>query len=408
MNTETTEACRAPSRWSALRRPPTGPAWTSSLRNRRRALPRHGARGPAGHPHRRLRQALPHRGARLGLPLPHLRPRPRPRHPRRRRRLRPRPPDGHAHGPHRAQRHGPPPQDDLPRHRRLRLRPHRRKRRRHRQMPRHGHEPPARALAHQARHRLPRRPHRPRRQGRPVRRHHRRRRPRRARPPPRRRRRRRDRPARHHRHPRGPRHAARHRARTAEKLFVPFTVGGGIRSAEDAAAVFNAGADKVSINSSAIARPELIGEIGSSFGAQAVIVAIDARAQPHRRTTPSPRPRSSSPAAASPPACASSTGLARPNSAAPARSCSPRMDADGTRAGFDCELTAAVSSAVQIPVIASGGAGSAQHFAEVFSHARRRPRRRRPRRQHLPLRRHQLPRPQGRARHAGIPVRLPC
>ena len=65
--------------------------------------------------------------------------------------------------------------------------------------------------------------------------------------------------------------------RTAAALFVPFTVGGGIRSAEDAAAVFNAGADKVSINSSAIARPELIGEIGSSFGAQAVIVAIDAR-----------------------------------------------------------------------------------------------------------------------------------
>jgi len=65
--------------------------------------------------------------------------------------------------------------------------------------------------------------------------------------------------------------------RTAEKLFVPFTVGGGIRSAEDAAAVFDAGADKVSINSSAIARPELIGEIGGSFGAQAVIVAIDAR-----------------------------------------------------------------------------------------------------------------------------------
>ena len=65
--------------------------------------------------------------------------------------------------------------------------------------------------------------------------------------------------------------------RTAAELFVPFTVGGGIRSAEDAAAVFDAGADKVSINSSAIARPELIGEIGGSFGAQAVIVAIDAR-----------------------------------------------------------------------------------------------------------------------------------
>src|SRR5580658_1198007 len=68
--------------------------------------------------------------------------------------------------------------------------------------------------------------------------------------------------------------------RTAASLFVPFTVGGGIRSSEDAAAVFEAGADKVSINSSAIARPELIGEIGASFGAQAVIVAIDARRGP--------------------------------------------------------------------------------------------------------------------------------
>ncbi len=74
--------------------------------------------------------------------------------------------------------------------------------------------------------------------------------------------------------------------RTAEKLFIPFTVGGGIRSAEDAAAVFNAGADKVSINSSAIARPDLIGEIGGSFGAQAVIVAIDARRGDELAQTP--------------------------------------------------------------------------------------------------------------------------
>ncbi len=155
--------------------------------------------------------------------------------------------------------------------------------------------------------------------------------------------------------------------RTAEKLFVPFTVGGGIRSAEDAAAVFNAGADKVSINSSAIARPELIGEIGSSFGAQAVIVAIDARRNP---------------TAADPVAEAEVfvSGGRKPTGRRLldwAREAEQRgageilltsMDADGTRAGFDCELTAAVSSAVQIPVIASGGAGSAQHFAQVFSH----------------------------------------
>ena len=131
--------------------------------------------------------------------------------------------------------------------------------------------------------------------------------------------------------------------RAAANLFVPFTVGGGIRSAEDAAAVFDAGADKVSINSSAIARPELIGEIGGSFGAQAVIVAIDAR-------------RSAD--------AADPVGEAEERGAGEILLTS--MDADGTRAGFDCELTARVSEAVQIPVIASGGAGSAAHFADVF------------------------------------------
>jgi len=150
--------------------------------------------------------------------------------------------------------------------------------------------------------------------------------------------------------------------RTAEKLFVPFTVGGGIRSAEDAAAVFDAGADKVSINSSAIARPELIGEIGSSFGAQAVIVAIDARrgaqgvSDAEVYVSGGRKP----------------TGLRVVEWAreAEARGAGEilltSMDTDGMRNGFDCELTRAVSEAVQIPVIASGGAGSAAHFAEVF------------------------------------------
>ncbi len=154
--------------------------------------------------------------------------------------------------------------------------------------------------------------------------------------------------------------------RTASTLFVPFTVGGGIRSAEDAAAVFDAGADKISINSSAIARPELIGEIGASFGAQAVIVAIDARRGPHGAedaevyVSGGRKP----------------TGL---NVVAWAREAEARgagellltsMDTDGMRAGFDCELTAAVSAAVQIPVIASGGAGSAAHFTDVFGRGR--------------------------------------
>ena len=136
---------------------------------------------------------------------------------------------------------------------------------------------------------------------------------------------------------------------------MPFTVGGGIRSAEDAAAVFDAGADKVSINSAAIARPELIGEIGASFGAQAVIVAIDARRGATGRLAD---------------AEVYVAGGRKPTGRRVvdwAREAEQRgageilltsMDTDGMRAGFDCELTAAVSEAVQIPVIASGGAGT--------------------------------------------------
>ncbi len=151
--------------------------------------------------------------------------------------------------------------------------------------------------------------------------------------------------------------------RTAEGLFVPFTVGGGIRSAEDAAAVFDAGADKVSINSSAIARPELIGEIGGSFGAQAVIVAIDARRGVGGSVAEAEVYVSGGRKA---------TGLRVIEWAREAEERGAgeilltSMDTDGMRGGFDCELTRAVSEAVQIPVIASGGAGSAAHFAEVF------------------------------------------
>jgi cyclase len=157
--------------------------------------------------------------------------------------------------------------------------------------------------------------------------------------------------------------------RTAAGLFVPFTVGGGIRSAEEAAAVFDAGADKVSVNSAAIARPELIGEIGSSFGAQAVIVAIDAR-----------RAKDSKDAVGD--AEVYVAGGRKPTGRRVvewAREAEQRgageilltsMDCDGTRDGFDCELTRRVSEAVQIPVIASGGAGNAQHFAEVFKAGR--------------------------------------
>jgi imidazole glycerol-phosphate synthase subunit HisF len=152
--------------------------------------------------------------------------------------------------------------------------------------------------------------------------------------------------------------------RAAQHIFVPFTVGGGIRTADEAAAIFDAGADKISINSAALGRPHLIGEIGAKFGAQAVVVAIDAR-----RSGPQSSPDTAE---------VFVNGGRKPTGRQAvewAREAESRgageilltsMDADGTRAGFDCELTAAVSEAVQIPVIASGGAGNAQHFAQVF------------------------------------------
>jgi cyclase len=152
-------------------------------------------------------------------------------------------------------------------------------------------------------------------------------------------------------------------ARTAREIFVPFTVGGGVRTAEDAAALFDAGADKISVNSAAIADPSLIGTVGRSFGSQAVVVAIDAR-------------RGSSGVES---AEVYVNGGRKPTGRKVldwAREAEKRgageilltsMDADGTRNGFDCELTAAVSSELRIPVIASGGAGNAQHFADVFN-----------------------------------------
>jgi cyclase len=143
------------------------------------------------------------------------------------------------------------------------------------------------------------------------------------------------------------------------------TVGGGIRAIEDAAAIFDAGADKVSINSAAIARPELIDEIGSRFGAQAVIVAVDAR----RAKTDDPVGDAEVFVSGG----RKPTGRKVIDWAKEAESRGAgeilltSMDADGTRAGFDCELTARVSEAVQIPVIASGGAGTADHFANVLT-----------------------------------------
>jgi len=156
--------------------------------------------------------------------------------------------------------------------------------------------------------------------------------------------------------------------RTAQRLFIPFTVGGGIRTANEATAVFDAGADKISINSAALTRPELIGEIGTRFGAQAVVVAIDAR-----------RADEGDPIREAGVYVAGGRKRTGRRAIEWAREAESRgagellltsMDADGTRAGFDCELTAAVSEAVQIPVIASGGAGTAAHFTQVFREGR--------------------------------------
>ena len=151
--------------------------------------------------------------------------------------------------------------------------------------------------------------------------------------------------------------------RTARNLFVPFTVGGGIRTLEDAARVFDAGADKVSINSAALANPSLISEIAGRFGSQAVIVAIDARRG------------AGSPDTAELFVSGGRTATGK-RAIQWAREAEDRgagevlltsMDRDGTGLGFDCELTSAIASVVSIPIIASGGAGNAEHFVEVFS-----------------------------------------
>lgn len=150
--------------------------------------------------------------------------------------------------------------------------------------------------------------------------------------------------------------------RTAEEVFIPFTIGGGIRSVDDARRLLRAGADKVSINTAAIDRPELITELATEFGTQCVVVAIDAR----RRA-----PGDDGPAfGVSTHGGRNPTGL---DAVAWAAECERRgageilltsMDRDGTRDGFDLELTRAVSEACGIPVIASGGVGSLDHLAD--------------------------------------------
>jgi cyclase len=161
--------------------------------------------------------------------------------------------------------------------------------------------------------------------------------------------------------------------RTALQLFVPFTVGGGVRSLDDASALFDAGADKISINSAAIKTPAIITEIAERFGSQAVIVAIDAKRKPTAEVSAEGTAISSHvPAEVYLAGGRVATGRDAVEWAREAESRGAgeilltSMDRDGTRAGFDCPLTASVANAVNIPVIASGGAGSGDHFVDVF------------------------------------------
>lgn len=146
---------------------------------------------------------------------------------------------------------------------------------------------------------------------------------------------------------------------SAARLFIPFTVGGGIRTLEDARAIFDAGADKIGLNSAAIKNPGLITSIADRFGSQAVVLAIDARRKGARWEVFVTGGRQA-------------TGLDALDWATEgeARGAGEilltSMDCDGTQTGFDCELTSAIASRVSIPVIASGGAGNAAHFADVF------------------------------------------
>jgi len=144
-------------------------------------------------------------------------------------------------------------------------------------------------------------------------------------------------------------------ARVAERVSIPFTVGGGIRSVEDATALLEAGADKISVNSAALARPQLVEELADTLGSQAVVVAIDTengRVHSHAGTRDVDR-----------------------DTVLWARECEARgagellvtsIDRDGTRSGYDLELLAQLRDAVSLPVIASGGAGTAAHIAAAL------------------------------------------
>jgi cyclase len=147
--------------------------------------------------------------------------------------------------------------------------------------------------------------------------------------------------------------------RVAEQLAIPLTAGGGIRKLEDARAVVQAGADKVTVNTAAVERPELISELSREFGAQAVVLAIDAKREGKHWDVRVRGGRDS--------ANLDALEWAKRGVAAGAGEILlTSMDKDGTKSGFDVPLTATISSQVSVPVIASGGAKLPEHFAEIF------------------------------------------
>jgi cyclase len=148
--------------------------------------------------------------------------------------------------------------------------------------------------------------------------------------------------------------------RTADNVFIPFTIGGGIRSAQDAQAVLDAGADKVSVNSAALARPELIGELAEVFGSQCVVIAIDAKRHSDGWGVYVNGGRK--------PVDREAVEWAREATERGAGEVLlTSMDRDGTTDGYELELTRAVAAAVGAPVIASGGAGELEHLSEAIS-----------------------------------------
>jgi imidazole glycerol-phosphate synthase subunit HisF len=152
--------------------------------------------------------------------------------------------------------------------------------------------------------------------------------------------------------------------RTADNVFIPFTIGGGVRSVEDAQAVLDAGADKVSVNSAAVARPELVTELAETFGSQCAVLAIDARREEDGHyevyvnggRTPTGRDAVEW----------AREGVERGAGEILLTS----MDRDGTEDGYELSLTRAVADAVDVPVIASGGAGTLDHLVEAISQAK--------------------------------------